>query len=421
MNVTGRLTVPGDKSITHRALFLAALADGVSTIDGALVADDTRSTAGVLRKLGITISALRDGGPVRVTGAGRRGFRPPSGPLDCGNSGTTARLLTGLLAGLGIAAEVSGDESLRRRPMRRVTDPLREMGARVVERNGDGLPILLEGNELRPLHHAPSVASAQVKTALLLAGLAGGVGVTVVEPVPTRDHTERMLRALGVDLEVSGGTVRLAPAVRLQPFRVTVPGDASSAAFLAVAAVLADEGRVIVDGLGVNATRTGFVRVLQRMGASVLVEEETSSLGEPVGRLVAAASGLRGTVVEGGEVPSVIDEIPVLAVAASRARGTTAFHGVGELRAKESDRLALLAANLNALGVPAGVDGDTLTVTGVTGPLAGAVDTGNDHRLAMAFGVLAAHPDHRISLSEDRSPRISYPRFFDDLAALTAP
>lgn len=428
MKVDGLLRPPGDKSITHRALMLAALAPGESRLSGVLAAADTRSTGRVLRRLGARVGPIRDGALVRVSG-GR--WRAPEDDLPCGNSGTTARLMLGLLAGHSFAARLTGDASLRRRPMRRVTEPLRTMGAEITEERPDGtLPLTIRGGGLTPLHYALPVASAQIKTALLFAGMVAGVEVVLTEPVRSRDHTERLLAWLGYPVTVRERRVRLAGFpldVSARPaLELAVPGDPSSGAFHAVAAVLAEAGQVVVAGMGTNPTRTGFLRVLERMGARLELDNARVEGEEPVADLVAGASPLRATTVRADEVPTLIDEVPILAVAAARAEGETVFEGVGELRVKESDRLTCIARNLRAVGVEAAAETGgngaeaRLRVVGTDRAPKGRVETGGDHRIAMAFAVLATVPGAEVELSERRSVAVSYPAFFDDLAGIRA-
>ncbi len=409
------LRPPGDKSITHRALVLGALADGPCLLDRPLTSLDARSMAGALRRLGVTISPLRPGKRVTVVGRGLRGLRPPGAVLHCGNSGTTARFLLGVLAAFPFAAKLTGDASLRRRPMRRVTVPLSAMGARFEELHGDGLPIIVHGGTLEPLTYDLPVAAAQVKSALLLAGLVGGVPVRLTEPAASRDHTERMLTALGVGLERRGRAVALKPAGHLPAFSLRIPGDMSSAAFLIAAALLSEGEPMMLHEVGVNPTRTGVLRVLERMGARVELAATGEALGEPLADLVVHPSGLSACEVTAEEVPSLIDEIPVLAVLASRAEGRSVFRGVAELRVKESDRLELIARNLRAVGASAEARADTLWVEGSGRPPVGRVETAGDHRLAMAFAVLGTVTGSRIELSETGSVAVSYPGFFHDL------
>lgn len=418
MIVGGTVRVPGDKSITHRALLLSALARGTSHVGGALTSLDARSTARVLRQLGAEITPLREGATVRI--AGRRRFQAPDATLDCGNSGTTTRLLLGLLAAHRFAATLTGDRSLRRRPMRRVTVPLGQMGARFTEHGADGLPLTVRGGPLRPLRYELPVSSAQIKSSLLLAGLAAGVEVELREPHGrSRDHTERLLRAFGYGVEEDGaGWIRFAPTGRLESFEMQVPGDPSSAAFLVGAGVLAEQGALRIAGVGVNPTRIGFLRVLERMGAMVTVEDETTHFGEPVADLQVAPASLRATEVAAGEIPGLIDEIPLLAIVASRARGTTIFRQVGELRVKESDRLGLIARNLQAVGARAAVVGDDLHVEGGDGAPRGRVVTDADHRIAMAFAVLGTLPGARVRVDDMACAAVSFPGFPAALRAI---
>ena len=411
MIVGGRVAVPGDKSLTHRALLFAALAKGASRIDGALTSLDARSSARVLRQLGAEISALRGGAAVVILGRGR--FRRPAERLYCGNSGTTTRLLLGSLSAHRFPAVLTGDASLRRRPMRRVTVPLSRMGARFEELAGrDGLPLRVHGGPLTPLEYELPVSSAQLKSALLLAGVAGAVAVSVREPHGrSRDHTERMLRAFGYEVGERDGWIDFQPTGRLAPFAFKVPGDPSSAAFLAGAAAMAESGRLRIRSVGVNPTRIGFVHVLRRMGASIGIENEELRQGEPVGDLVVAPDPLQATEVGAGEIPGLIDEIPLLAVVASRAEGTSVFRQVGELRVKESDRLGLIAANLRAVGTRAEVQGDDLYVQGSREPPNGRIATAGDHRLAMAFAVLGTVPRGRVRVDDMRCAEVSFPGF----------
>jgi 3-phosphoshikimate 1-carboxyvinyltransferase len=410
VRVAGTVQVPGDKSITHRVLLLAALARGMSRITGALTSLDARSSARVLRQLGAAVSPLRQGAATTVQGRGS--FRRPIETLDCGNSGTTTRLLLGLLSAHQFSATLTGDRSLRRRPMRRVTAPLSAMGARFIERNGDGLPLTIEGARLQPLSYEMPVSSAQIKSAILLAGVAGEVPVGVHEPGGrSRDHTERLLRAFGYGVTESDGWVRFSPEGRIEPFDIQVPGDPSSAAFLVGAAVLAERGELRIAGVGVNPTRIGFLEVLRRMGGHVAVENVTTHFGEPVGDLIVRPAALRATEVVAGEIPGLIDEIPLLAVLASRAVGVTAFRQVGELRVKESDRLGLIAENLRSVGARAEVVGDDLIVEGRHQPPQGRVRTAADHRLAMGFAVLRTLPGAEIRIDDMACAAVSFPGF----------
>ena len=418
LTVSGSVRVPGDKSISHRALILAALAAGKSRVRGILDAADVRSTAGVLRALGADFPELSS--DFVVTGRGLRSLAPPKGVLDCGNSGTTARLVAGVAAAYPFASRFEGDESLSRRPMRRVARPLAAMGARVDLAPGGTLPMTIEGARLASLEWSTESASAQVKSAVLLAGLVAGVEVTVREPVPSRDHTERMLAARGIDVRADGAVVTLRPAGPLRACDVAVPADPSSAAFLAAFAALADGGEVELPDLCLNPTRTGFLRALARMGARVNFGDERHQGGEVVGSLFVAPAGLRGIAVGGAEVPSLIDELPLLACVASRAEGETVITGAAELRVKESDRIAAVVANLRAVGAAAEELPDGLRVAGGAGRLRGEVRTFGDHRIAMAFGVLGALPGNEIRVDDRECVGVSYPDFWLDLNRLSS-
>lgn len=415
MRVHGSVRVPGDKSISHRALFVAALARGTSACTGLLTGEDVRHTAGMLRALGASVTPLRPGAVVTVRGAR---LRSPRATLDCGNSGTTARLGLGVIAGHPVRARLSGDASLRRRPMRRVIDPLRAMGARFAN-GAEHLPLTVHGGRLHGIAYDSPVASAQVKSAILLAALASRVPAIVREPWPSRDHTERLFVHLGLDLRVANGAVSYQPsAAAVSPFELAIPGDFSSAAFLIGAAVLAEGGELLIEGVGVNPTRTGFLVALERMGAHVERLNLGAVGGEPVADLLVRPATLRGTEVRAAEIPTLIDEVPLLAVLASRARGESVFRNLSELRVKESDRLELVAANLRNVGVAAEARGNDLFVSGADQPPRGAVETARDHRLVMAFAVLGTVPGAAVRLSERRSVAISFPGFFRTLRAI---
>lgn len=427
--MTVTLRPPGDKSISHRCLMLAPLARGTSRLTGLLDADDVRATARAMRALGAAVPEDWSGG-VEVPGPAT--FADAADPVDCGNSGTTARILPGLVVGLGRGAVMDGDRSLRGRPMDRVVYPLQALGGRIEyldER--DRLPFRIRpraSGSLRELVHRPKVASAQVKSSLLMAGLASGTRIAVVEPGRSRDHTERLLRAMGAPVsfgpEGDGARVELEAAGdvedgrhRLDPLELTVPGDASSAAFLAAAAVLG-ETPARIEGVGLNPTRTGWLEVLREMGADVRVEERGRRAGEPVGDLEVRPSGLEGFEVGPRRVPRLLDEVPVLAVLAARARGTSVVEGAEELRVKESDRLASMASNLRALGVDCREREDGLAIRGGDGPLEGTIRTGGDHRVAMAFGVLRGVDGCDVEVDDPGCVAVSYPGFWDDVERL---
>lgn len=416
LRVGGTVRVPGDKSVSHRALILAALArGGRSRVTGVLDSADVRSTAAALRAMGADVPALAPD----ITLVGRGTLAAPAADLDCGNSGTTTRLLAGVVAAHPFEARFVGDASLSRRPMRRVARPLEAMGARVAFDAEDGrLPMRVAGGTLRDVEWTSEAASAQVKSAVLLAGVVAGVEVTVREPHKSRDHTERMLAARGVDVYVHSTAVHLPAAQALAPLDVLVPGDPSSAAFFVGLAALASAGVVVLPDVGLNETRTGAFFALARMGAELTVDDERREGGEDVGTVVAGpGAGLRGTEIEAAEVPSLVDELPLIACVAALAEGDTVVRGAAELRVKESDRIAAVVAGLRAVGADADELPDGFVVHGRgPRPLAGRVVTHSDHRLAMAFGVLGAIPGNRITVDDPDCVAVSYPGFWNDLA-----
>jgi 3-phosphoshikimate 1-carboxyvinyltransferase len=407
--------VPGDKSISHRSLILAALSDGPSRIGGLLRSADVDSTASVLSALGVRIEPDHDA--VTVHGRGLRGLLVPRRELDCGNSGTTARLMCGVLAAHGFDSRMSGDASLSRRPMRRVTDPLGQMGAHFTfEGERDGLPLLVHGGTLGSIGWQSPSASAQVKSAILLAALNAQVGVEVTEPMRSRDHTERMLAARGIPVTVDGTSVTIGAARSMPAMDSHVPGDPSSAAFFVALAALMPGRSITLPDICVNPTRIGFLDVIQRMGATVTMLDADEVGGEPHATIRADGTGpLRSVTIDGAEIPAMIDEIPMLACLASRADGVTVISGAAELRVKESDRIAAVVQNLRAIGVEAEEHGDGMSVHGSRSALAGRVETHGDHRLAMAFGVLASLRGNHIEIADPDCVAVSYPSFWSDL------
>ncbi|MFN2398982.1 MAG: 3-phosphoshikimate 1-carboxyvinyltransferase [Gemmatimonadaceae bacterium] len=414
------IAVPGDKSISHRALILATLAQGRSRIRGILESEDVLSTARVLRMLGANVPALS--AEIEIDGTGFRSRSTPAGDVECGNSGTTVRLLAGIVAGThSVSARFTGDHSLSSRPMRRVADPLTMAGARFEFERDDGLPMTVHGAQLNPMNIEMEIPSAQVKSALLLAGLVSGVTVSVLEPVRSRDHTERMLRAMGATLQSDGSKILLDPPSALNPLDITVPGDPSSASYLAAAGVLAGLREVLLPDVCLNDTRTRFFRALAVMGADFRLNYERFVGGEPVGTIRARPSGLVGIGILPQDIPSMIDELPLLCCVAACAAGTTVVSGAAELRVKESDRLTLVVENLRSLGADAEEQADGMLVRGATRPLRGLVRTAGDHRIAMSFGVLSRLPGNNIEIDDRACVAISYPGFWSDLDRATSP
>jgi 3-phosphoshikimate 1-carboxyvinyltransferase len=417
-SLRGALRVPGDKSISHRALLVGAVGEGEILVRGFGRSLDTESTLAAVRSLGVAV-AEEESDVLRVSGVGLAGLREPSVPIDCGNAGTLARLLPGLLAGQpGRRFELTGDESLRSRPMERVAGPLSEMGA-LVETSEGRLPLTIEGRALTGIEHEPPVASAQVKSCLLLAGLLAEGRTIVVEPLATRDHTERMLRAAGARLTVKGNRISVEHAQRLELGEVDVPGDLSAAAPFVVAATLLPGSELILQGVGVNPTRMGLLDALERMGARISIYNRRSQSGEPVADLEITHAELVATEIVAAEVPRTIDELPLFALAASMAHGTSRVRGAAELRAKESDRIETVGAALRSIGARVGPTADGFTVRGVpTRPRGGSVSTAGDHRLAMLAAVAGLVSQEGVEIKGADAAAVSFPGFYELLDSL---
>jgi 3-phosphoshikimate 1-carboxyvinyltransferase len=404
--LTGDIAVPGDKSMSHRALILGALASGETRIHGLLEGDDVLHTAAAVRAFGAEVERLAPG-EWRVHGAD---WQSPVAPIDCGNSGTGARLLMGAAAAFPITATFTGDASLSSRPMERVLAPLRAMGART---EGDTLPVTIHGGELHGISFVNEKASAQVKSAILFAGLRASGAVEVIEPAPTRDHSENMLRAFGCDVESDGGVVRLGPRRALTGTDVVIPGDPSSAAFPVVAALIVPESELTIRNVMVNPLRTGLLTTLREMGADIRLTNPRVQGGEAIADVAVRASALTGVEVPPARAPSMIDEYPILAVAAAFANGRTVMHGLAELRVKESNRLAAVIAGLRACGVDAHEDGDSLIVEGVWGPPRGGAEVraNHDHRIAMSFLVMGLAARQPVTVDSADMIATSFPDF----------
>jgi 3-phosphoshikimate 1-carboxyvinyltransferase len=418
--VGGRITVPGDKSISHRALMLGAIAEGTTVVRGFLASEDCLATQAALEAMGVSIERQRDG-LVRIEGVGAQGLRPPSKILDLGNSGTAIRLLMGLLAGQPFDSKLTGDASLKQRPMERVAAPLRQMGARIATADGGRPPVAIGGGaSLRGIDYELPMASAQVKSALLLAALFARGTTTVRSPGPSRDHTERMLESMGVRLTSSaagvGHTVTLAGPVKLRGREVLVPADFSSAAFFIVAACLAARDGLLIENVGINPTRTGLLTILRDMGARIELRNERTLGAEPVADLAVVQSELRGIEVDPALVPLAIDEFPILFIAAAAAKGETIVSGADELRKKETDRIAVMARALEALGVEVEERPDGARIVG--GRIGGGtVDSRGDHRIAMSFAVASTRAVAPIEILSTAEVATSFPNFLEVAAA----
>jgi 3-phosphoshikimate 1-carboxyvinyltransferase len=413
--LVGHLVVPGDKSISHRAVLVGAVADGDTRVTGFGRSADTESTIAAVRTLGADV-VDEDVDTLLVRGVGLRGLRAPDDPIDCGNAGTLMRLLAGLLAGQEGRFVLIGDASLSARPMERIAEPLRRMGATVTTTDGHA-PLVVEGGELHAIDYELPVASAQVKSAILLAGVLAEGATTVVEPIPTRDHTERLLELAGVRITRRPTSVTVEPCRSLVlPEELAVPGDISSAAPFLVAAAIVPGSSVTVHGVGLNPRRTGLLDVLERMGAKIAIYNRRRIAGEPAGDVELRASELVGATVEAGEVPSLIDELPILAVAACHARGETVVRGAEELRAKESDRIEAVVEELRRVGGHIRATRDGFRIKGVPARLrGGVVDSHGDHRLAMLGAIAGVASREGVELRGAEAADVSFPGFFEVL------
>ncbi|MBD2552228.1 3-phosphoshikimate 1-carboxyvinyltransferase [Limnothrix sp. FACHB-708] len=420
--LVGRVRIPGDKSISHRALMLGALAEGETTIEGLLLGEDPRSTAACFRALGAEISELNTD-RVTVRGIGIGNLQEPIGVLDAGNSGTTLRLMLGILASHPDRFfTITGDDSLRSRPMGRVVKPLTLMGAQIWGRRDNTLaPLAVRGQALQPIHYQSPIASAQVKSCILLAGLMTEGQTTVSEPALSRDHSERMLRAFGAEVIVDPDTISatvVGPA-KLHGQRVIVPGDISSAAFWLVAAAIVPGSDLTIENVGINPTRTGILDVLHQMGANITLENERDAAGEPVADLRVRYGPLNGCEISGALIPRLVDEIPILAVAATVAQGKTVIRDAEELRVKESDRLAVMAAALQKMGAQVTEQPDGLEIAGPVQLRGADVDSHTDHRIAMSLAIAALVAQGTTTIDRAEAAAISYPDFVPTLERLT--
>ena len=416
MRSRGVVRVPGDKSISHRALMLAALCVGESRISGILESADVRSTASILRSLGVNVPELSP--EMRIIGKGLRGLTAPATPLDAGNSGTTVRLMSGVVAGHEFRSRFEGDASLSRRPMKRIAEPLTAMGARFDFARGDGLPMTIEGGNLSGISWNTRAASAQTKSAILLAGLVGQVPVAVRESRKSRDHTERMLASLGAPVTTDEENVSLTPVESIGPLEMAVPRDPSSAAYFVALALLGVHD-VELPEVCLNRTRVGFLEVMKRMGGDIDCTDKVAVAGDSVATVRARQSALSDIEIDEADVPAMIDEIPLLACVAAAAGVELVVRGASELRVKESDRIAAVVSNLRSIGCEAEELEDGLVVRGRGDRLAGRVVTHGDHRIAMSFGVLDCIEGNSIEIDDRDCVAVSYPRFWADLASLT--
>ena len=412
----GEITIPGDKSISHRAVMFGSLAEGTTRITNFLEGADCLSTISCFRKMGINIE--NNNGEILVRGKGLHGLTAPDDVLDVGNSGTTTRLISGILAGQDFISELTGDASIRKRPMKRIMTPLSQMGADIISLNGNGCaPLKISGKKLQAIHYDSPVASAQVKSCVLLAGLYADGITSVTEPVLSRNHTEIMLNYFGADVTSEGTTASVKPDPSLYGREILVPGDISSAAYFIAAGLLVPNSEILLKNVGTNPTRDGILRVCKAMGADITLLNETKE-GEPTADLLIRSSSLHGTTVEGAIIPTLIDELPMIAVMAAFAEGTTVIRDAAELRVKESDRIQVMTENLQKMGADIQATDDGMIINGGK-PLHGAeIDSHLDHRVAMSFAVAGLLCDGPLTIRNGECVNISYPEFYSDLYSL---
>jgi 3-phosphoshikimate 1-carboxyvinyltransferase len=410
-SIKGEIIVPGDKSISHRSIMLGAIANGITTVRGFLRGEDNMSTMHAFRAMGVEIAD--DGETIHITGRGLHGLKEPDDVLDCGNSGTTIRLITGLLSGQAFFSVVTGDQYLRKRPMKRVVEPLSRMGAHIAGRGcGTLAPLAISGGMLRGIDYQSPVSSAQIKSSLMLAGLYAEGETRVTEPSLSRDHSERMFHYFGASLEVQSNGVIVRGGVELTAQEVTVPGDISSAAFFIVAALITPNSEVLIKNVGVNPSRTGVIDILQAMGGDIQLMDPREISGEPVADILVLSSHLKGIAISGSVVPRAIDEFPAICVAASRAEGITTIRDARELRVKETDRITAMADNLRKLGIIVAETEDGMDITGSDLLLGGTVDSRGDHRIAMSLSVAALVATGSITVTDIACVATSFPTFF---------
>jgi len=413
----GEIITPGDKSISHRAVILSSLAVGTSTINGFLKSEDTLSTLNAFINMGVEIHMTPE--ILEINGVGIHGLKKPFKTVDAGNSGTTARLLMGLLSGQEFISGLTGDKYLRKRPMRRVVDPLKLMGADITgENNADNLPLIINGRKLKSIKYRLPLASAQVKSAIILAGLFTDGETEIIEPQKTRDHTERMLNHLGSHLRTDDKSIFVSPVEKLNPSNLNIPSDISSAAFFIVAALINKGSEIILKNVGLNTARTGILEILKRMGGSIEIQDKKIECGEDVGDLVVKSSDLKGIEINGEDIPRAIDELPIIAAAACFAEGRTVITDAKELRVKETDRIKAVVSEFSKLGADITELEDGMIINGSQQLKGNICDSWGDHRIAMSLAIAATLSSGETTINNSECVNISYPEFFDTLSVL---
>lgn len=416
--IKGTIKVPGDKSISHRAIILGAIAEGETKIKGFLRGEDCLNTIKIFKQMGVSIEENSQG-EVLIRGRGLDGLTKPSSTLEAGNSGTTMRLVSGILAGQNFTSTITGDQSLSSRPMKRIIEPLKQMGAKIEAREDNFAPLIITGGKLKGINYVSQIASAQVKSCLLLAGLYAQGETSVSEPVKSRDHTERMLKYFGLEVRDKGLTVSLSGPARLSGQLVGVPGDISSAAFFIIAAILVNGSEIKIRDIGLNPTRSGIIKVLKQMGTEIIIAKERTDGNEPVGELIIKSSRLKGVKITRELIPFLIDEIPILTVAATQAEGITEISGAKELRVKESDRIKTISSQLNLMGARIEEKEDGMIIHGPTKLKGSRVNTFGDHRMAMSLAIAGLIADGKTTILDTECINTSFPGFMELLKKIS--
>lgn len=416
--IKGTIKVPGDKSISHRAIILGAIAEGETKIKGFLRGEDCLNTIKIFKQMGVSIEENSQG-EVLIRGRGLDGLTKPSSTLEAGNSGTTMRLVSGILAGQNFTSTITGDQSLSSRPMKRIIEPLKQMGAKIEAREDNFAPLIITGGKLKGINYVSQIASAQVKSCLLLAGLYAQGETSVSEPVKSRDHTERMLKYFGLEVRDKGLTVSLSGPARLSSQLVGVPGDISSAAFFIIAAILVNGSEIKIRDIGLNPTRSGIIKVLKQMGTEIIIAKERTDGNEPVGELIIKSSRLKGVKITRELIPFLIDEIPILTVAATQAEGITEISGAKELRVKESDRIKTISSQLNLMGARIEEKEDGMIIHGPTKLKGSRVNTFGDHRMAMSLAIAGLIADGKTTILDTECINTSFPGFMELLKKIS--
>jgi 3-phosphoshikimate 1-carboxyvinyltransferase len=419
-SLRGEITVPGDKSVSHRAIMLGSLAEGTTEITNFLQGADCLSTIACFKKMGIQVENSIADAVVRVKGNGLHGLKAPKGILDVGNSGTTIRLMSGILAAQDFSVTVTGDSSIQKRPMKRIITPLSLMGAHITSINqNDCAPLQIEGTKVKGIHYNSPVASAQVKSSVLLAGLYAEEPTSVTEPYISRNHTELMFRQFGIDISTTGTTATVQPANKLTAKKVMVPGDISSAAYFIVAGLIVPNSEILIKNVGINPTRDGIINVCKQMGADITLENISNIDGEPTADILVRSSELSGTTIEGSIIPTLIDELPVIAVLACFAKGQTIIKDASELKVKESNRIDVMVHNLSLLGADVAATEDGMIINGGKDLHGACIDSKMDHRIAMSFAIASLMSNGELEIKQAECVDISYPNFYSDLSGLS--